>query len=131
MWTRWYRSGPGASIVTKMPWYFMGSIDTANYTGAPKIGQNPLAIWLGLGYYQFRGYNGASATSFNINYNNVLDASWNFVYVGYSKTVGSGTMTGWVQFADGTVQTATTAAVENYVQNFLRFKITRDPSYSG
>jgi len=37
----------------------------------------------------------------NINYGNQLDAVWNFVYVGYSKSVNSGTLTAWVQFADG------------------------------
>jgi hypothetical protein len=132
MWTRWSRSGPTQSIVTKAPWYFIGAIDTASYKGAPQAGQNALSAWLGQGYYQFRGYNAASNVAVNVNYGvKQLDAVWNFVYVGYSKNADGGKITAWVQFGDGTVATQSVAAVENFVQSYLQFRVQRDPAYSG
>lgn len=53
-----------------------------------------MAIWVGAGYYHFSTIWVAS----NVNYNNMLDGYWNYIYFGYKKFDKAGKAVGHVMF---------------------------------
>lgn len=53
-----------------------------------------MAIWIGAGFYHFTTINVVN----NVNYNNLLDGYWNYIYFGYKKFEKTGKVIGHVMF---------------------------------
>lgn len=73
-----------------------------DWNDASKLGDRTLAIWVGAGYYHFTTYNISPANLNiwkNVNYNQLLDGSWNYIYFCYKRfNENEGKANGFVLF---------------------------------
>ncbi|CAD8140693.1 unnamed protein product [Paramecium octaurelia] len=99
-WSRFLWNGPN-KLVDKPAWMALSRFTiNQNYQGdAAQQGDRTLAIWVGQPFYHFTTYTpGNNNVVQNIQYGQMLDGQWNYIWYGYKRFDKTGKVQGHIVF---------------------------------